>query len=188
MFDGCIRIIALQLPQRFAIGRVLVGIDYVRRPVQARSQRFRQKTQGCLGIAAVGQQKVDGPAVLVDGPKQPLPLSVHPDARLVDCRPARSRWCSPGTSELGPLSVSKMEVFETAGQVSANVVRRSGESGWCSSGGFALFLEAVQKLVGVDNAGTFVFDENEKVVIFAHKVVSVSLLCCGEEFVVFDIT
>jgi hypothetical protein len=36
VFDGRgIRIISLQLPQRFAIGRVLVGGDEVRRPVLA---------------------------------------------------------------------------------------------------------------------------------------------------------
>src|SRR5512147_1798696 len=32
----------------------------------------------------MGQQEVDRPALLVDGPKQPLPFSIHPDTRLVD--------------------------------------------------------------------------------------------------------
>src|SRR5512132_1161887 len=32
----------------------------------------------------MGQQEVDRPALLVDSPKQPLPLSIHLDARLVD--------------------------------------------------------------------------------------------------------
>ena len=41
-----IRIIPLQLPQRFAIGRVLVGGDHVRRPVLACPQGLRQKTPG----------------------------------------------------------------------------------------------------------------------------------------------
>jgi hypothetical protein len=36
VLDGLdIRIIPLQLPQRFAVGRVLVGIDHLRRPVLA---------------------------------------------------------------------------------------------------------------------------------------------------------
>src|SRR5512132_1800155 len=70
--------------QRFAVSRVLVGVDHLRRPVLARPQRLRQKTPGGPGVAAVGQQEVDRPALLVDGAKQPLPLSVDPDARLVD--------------------------------------------------------------------------------------------------------
>jgi hypothetical protein len=52
--------IPLQLPQLFAIGRVLVSIDHVRRPILARPQGLCQETLGCLGVAAVGQQEVDG--------------------------------------------------------------------------------------------------------------------------------
>jgi hypothetical protein len=59
-------------------------VDEVRRPVLARPQGLRQEMPGGLGVAAVSQQEVDRPALLVDGAKQPLPLSVHPDARLVD--------------------------------------------------------------------------------------------------------
>ena len=85
VFDDLgIRIIPLQLPQRFAIGRVLIGVDDVGRPILACPQRLRQKTPGCLGVAAMGQQEVDRPTLLVDGSKQPLPLSVDQNARFID--------------------------------------------------------------------------------------------------------
>jgi hypothetical protein len=56
----------------------------MRRPVLASPQSLRQKMPGCLGIAAVGQQEVDGSSVFVDGAKQPLPFATHPDTCLVD--------------------------------------------------------------------------------------------------------
>jgi hypothetical protein len=85
VFDGRgIRIIPLQLPQRLAIGRVLVGVDDVRRPVPAKLKCFGQEALGGLGIAPMTEHEVDRAHMLVDGSKQPLPLSVHPNARLVD--------------------------------------------------------------------------------------------------------
>jgi hypothetical protein len=52
VLDGLdIRIIPLQLPQRFAIGRVLVGVDEMRRPVLARPQGLRQETLPGLRMA-----------------------------------------------------------------------------------------------------------------------------------------
>ena len=107
VLDGpAIRIIPLQLPQRFAIGRVLVGVDDVRRPVLACPQGFRQEMPGCLGVAAVGQQEIDRPALLVDGSKQLLPLSVHPDTRLVDPPGAAGRALVPANLLLQLWSVA----------------------------------------------------------------------------------
>jgi hypothetical protein len=48
--DLDIRIIPLHLPQRFAVGRVLVGVDHLRDPVWL---RFRATVRKCLATLAL---------------------------------------------------------------------------------------------------------------------------------------
>lgn len=56
----------LQLSDRLAVGRVLVGIDDLGLPVAAATQRLGQKPLRRLGVAPVGEVKVERRATFVD--------------------------------------------------------------------------------------------------------------------------
>jgi hypothetical protein len=81
-YARCISYAGCQLPQRFAVSRILVGVDHLRWPVLARSQRLCQKTPGCLGIAAVSRKSTVRPCLST---LETVTSTIrYPNARLVD--------------------------------------------------------------------------------------------------------
>ena len=60
------RAVPLQLGDRLAIGRVLVGVDHPGNPVPTALQGCTEEALGRLCVAPVGEIEIEGRTVLVD--------------------------------------------------------------------------------------------------------------------------
>lgn len=78
------RMFAPQQPQRSSTRHVTVERDFARHLGQRGRERPSKERLCCRDSTVAAQQEIDGPAVLVDGAVEVVPLRLDRDMRLID--------------------------------------------------------------------------------------------------------